>query len=256
MKAHFDPHSLSGSFTPCAGLSLGEAASLAYEGQEVISGTIGDWGFADTSTIFNKGDTQGFIALNEDLLILSFRGTANFRDWLYNLDVLPKEEAMGKVHGGFVDALNQVWDTEVKPVLREDAPGRRVWYTGHSLGAALATLAAARTRVQHPDVSINGIVTFGQPRLASRQFEEEFDKVFDGLFHRYVNNVDIVPRVPPGYRHVGELIHFDRDGNIIQPDIKGFEAFGGSDIAYDDMSEVEFGDLQAALDRVPVLNCR
>lgn len=253
MRPHFDPESLIGSFTNCAGLSLGEAADLAYEGQDVISQTIGDWGFTGASTVFNKGDTQGFIALNEKLLILSFRGTANFRDWLYNLNVLPKDEDLGEVHGGFVDALDQVWEETVKPVLREYAPGRRVWYTGHSLGAALTTLAAVRTGVQLPEVSIAGIVTFGQPRLASRQFEDSFNQRFDGLFHRYVNNVDIVPRVPPGYRHVGELIHFNRDGAIIKPDDDRLEAFDGSDIAYDDMTEIEFEELRSALDAIPEL---
>lgn len=252
MNPQFDPAVILEPYTDRAGLSLALASDLAYEDEGAIQPQLLDWSFSDQSTVFNKEEIQGFIAVNDELLILCFRGTKNFQDWLYNLRVLPTEDALGKVHRGFSIGLDQVWQAEVSPIIQEYAKGRTVWYTGHSLGAALATLAAARTSVELPEVAIKGIATFGQPRLASREFEEAFDAIFADSFYRYVNNRDIVPRVPPGYHHVGQLIHFDADGNIIDPSLTKLEAFAGEEVVHDDMSEVEFEDLQAALNRAPV----
>lgn len=251
MNLFFEQQSLFDPFSHYAGLSLAECASLVYEESTFLLRRIR--GIADVVEVFDKGDTAGFIAVGEEFLILSFRGTDHFRDWLYNIRVLPTAHEMGEVHRGFDTALTQVWKGSILPVLREYAVGRRVWYTGHSLGGVLATLAAARTHHQIPDASISGIVTFGQPRLASRQFEENFNRVFKGRFHRYVNNVDIIPHIPPGYQHVGELIHFDCNGCIVSPGSGNFEALGRGDVGYDDMTGVEFEEILSALDSLPEL---
>lgn len=53
----------------------------------------------------------------------------------------------GNVHEGFKDALNEVWDDKLSAYLQKlhsEKPARTLWFTGHSLGAALATLAADR----------------------------------------------------------------------------------------------------------------
>jgi predicted lipase len=69
---------------------------------------------------------------------------------------------------------------------------------GHSLGAALATLAADRL----PDVQ--GLYTFGSPRVGDKGFQAHFRV----KAYRLVNGKDIVPTVPGEgpFRHVGELI--------------------------------------------------
>jgi hypothetical protein len=78
--------------------------------------------------------------------------------------------------------------------------------TGHSLGAALATLSAGRYG------SVQGVYTFGSPRVGDEVFKKNFDvKIF-----RIVNNDDIVSQLPPRgkYLHVGELKLIDSDGII------------------------------------------
>ena len=83
---------------------------------------------------------------------------------------------------------------------------RKIWITGHSLGAALATLAADRYR------NVKGLYTYGSPRVGDKDFKKNFRM----NTYRFVNNNDIVTKVPPAgmYRHVGELRHIDGDGVI------------------------------------------
>ena len=78
--------------------------------------------------------------------------------------------------------------------------------TGHSLGAALATLAADR----YGDVQ--GLYTYGSPRVGDRMFKVDFNV----NAYRFVNNNDIVAKVPPAsmYCHVGQLKYIDRDGRL------------------------------------------
>jgi len=251
MSTDFKRPLLLSSFTHGAGLSLAEASLLAYNEPDDVTDTVNGWSLSMPAPPFDAGDTQGFFAMDDELLTLSFRGTErNIHDWLRNLRVLPTGHDLGQVHRGFSSALNQVWEDDVKPLLRRHAPGRRVWLTGHSLGAALACLTAARTHAQLPEVSITGIVTFGQPRLAKNDFEENFNEVFDRRFHRYVNHRDIIPRVPPGYRHVGELIHFDDHGNVLEAG-GTLEIFGSGD-DHSEMTDVEFEEMMSTLEAMHI----
>ncbi len=86
------------------------------------------------------------------------------------------------------------------------SPPRTLWITGHSLGGALARLSAAYAR--QAGVPVQGIYTFGSPRMGDRGFKQEYTQ--NGLAektYRMINNHDPVPRVPPPilYMHVGAL---------------------------------------------------
>jgi predicted lipase len=84
----------------------------------------------------------------------------------------------------------------------------RVVFTGHSLGGALATIAATCMSVQFMEHT-NLIVechTFGSPRVGNQSFVNIFNK-FVHVSHRYVNDLDPVPMIPrfPGFYHVKGL---------------------------------------------------
>ena len=66
------------------------------------------------------------------------------------------------VHEGFAVALAFVW-LDIWNYIKERRNGRALWVTGHSLGAALATLAVAKLRLER-DEAVNGLYTFGAPR--------------------------------------------------------------------------------------------
>ena len=112
----------------------------------------------------------------------------------------------GKVHNGFKKALDEVWKDLVAYIHSIHTPDRTLWVTGHSLGAALATLAADRYG------NVQGLYTYGSPRVGDKDFAADF---FVNAY-RFVNNNDIVTRVPPEglYQHVGELKYIDSSGEI------------------------------------------
>jgi hypothetical protein len=112
----------------------------------------------------------------------------------------------GKVHRGFKTALDEVWGDLFPHLAALQRRGCKIWMTGHSLGAALATLAADRFG------EAQGVYTFGSPRVGNRQFMENYSI----RCYRFVNGDDIVSRVPPAglYVHVGEPIFIEHEGAI------------------------------------------
>ena len=143
---------------------------------------------------------------NNSFAVLVFRGTTGLRDWYSNLRFLKTGwEGSGRVHSGFYKALQPVW-AEIQAKLQTcQCP---IFFTGHSLGAALATLAAGL----YPPAAV---YTFGSPRVG----DEKFSSALAGIpIYRVVNNRDVVATVPQsflGYMHTGELHHIRRNGERI-----------------------------------------
>src|SRR5262249_34460233 len=77
----------------------------------------------------------------------------------------------GRAHLGFTALLDEVWE-RVNAEARALLPGRQLYLTGHSLGGALATLAAYR--FQKAGVPVAGVFTFGSPRV----FDEELARQY------------------------------------------------------------------------------
>ena len=211
----FDFDSKARSYSPRNAYWLGKAAAMAYQPTDQIEAEVSSWGLHDVEHFDNR-ETQAFIARNDDTLILAFRGTEpdKLKDWMTDLDIGLVGGPGGKVHEGFNTALNSVW-RQLLPSITNKREQRSLWLTGHSLGAALATLAVAKLRLER-DEPVNGLYTFGQPRTGNSEFAKNFDADFSKQTFRYVNNNDIVPRVPfrsMTYSHVGTFKYFDVDGN-------------------------------------------
>ncbi len=155
--------------------------------------------------------------------VLVFRGTHNLTNWLTNLDFLSAAWPKGaKVHEGFGKALDAVW-AELDKVL--DSEACPTFYTGHSLGAALATLAASRR-------APSAVYTFGSPFVGDPGFASTLAST---KIYRVINNRDVVTTVPPleGFVHVGEKHYIMHDGQIaVDP--------SDDDIARDRMKRDDF----------------
>ena len=168
-------------------------------------------GFELVGTLSDPGtDTQGFVAVRRagdemDMAVVCFRGTENLRDWETNLrhSLTPRHfpqqttnEPPGRVHQGFLDAFVSVRD-QIDRYL-QCASGVPIFITGHSLGGALATLAAA----QLSGWDLAACYTFGAPRVGDKRFASNLRTPV----YRVVNPLDTVPLVPAcsqGYRHAG-----------------------------------------------------
>jgi hypothetical protein len=156
--------------------------------------------------------TQGFLASGNGYAVLVFRGT-EIKQWLdiwmdAKFHFAPMR-AIPKVHKGFQDALDEVWPEVQEALDQQQATGAPIWYTGYSLGAALATLTAAR----RPPAAL---VTFGSPRVGDLDFVR---LLHDLPIHRFVNCCDVVAQAPPpafGYWHVGELDFISATGHVLR----------------------------------------
>jgi pimeloyl-ACP methyl ester carboxylesterase len=196
-----------------------EAATLVYAETEFVIEKFKQNAGLPEVKLFKGKSTQCFVASNAKFAIVAFRGSeARLResdadprhviaDWLADLDFLPEPwDQGGNVHRGFKNALQEVWPDLEDYISNLQKNNRKIWITGHSLGAALATLAADRYG------NIQGIYTYGSPRVGDRDFKEDFNV----NAYRIVNNSDIVTKVPPAtmYCHVGELKYIDSEGII------------------------------------------
>ena len=206
------------------------------------------WGFAQVTPLAAK-ETQCFVASNADILVVAFRGTepSNLKDWLTDARIKYSAGPFNsKVHNGFKKALKDIWPALISEIARQQTHGQSLWITGHSLGGALATLCTAYLRDQGfnandpKDKPVFGTYTYGCPRVGNGDFAQKLNQDSGNRIFRFVNNNDIVTRVPPrtlNYSHVGKFLYFNADGSTLETDpgywyrfletVKGvFEDFG------------------------------
>lgn len=227
----FEPHA--SAYSPVNAFSLAQAARLAYANnpdQEAVgqlddkirSQVVNGWAFNNYHFLApNEKDTQGFIMGNDQIIVLVFRGTTSIQDWLTNLDIALTEACEGRVHRGFWEALEIVWAEIIEKLSEFRDNNQRVFITGHSLGAALATLATARLLQDDTKQDwVKGLYTFGSPRVGDSDFAAWFDRQFRNFTFRFVNNCDVVTQVALKtalsykiqYDHVGLIKYFDLNG--------------------------------------------
>jgi pimeloyl-ACP methyl ester carboxylesterase len=193
-----------------------ELSRLAYYRFEAndrprLENALAQAGFARTGIFVGTDkDAQGFGTIGPDrVAYVAFRGTQpdSLRDVFYvNADFkLVPRPGGGRVHQGFLAAFATV-RRQIDDWLAAVGPARLV-VTGHSLGAALATVMAA----ERPGAEL---VTFGSPRVG----DSAFAALFAGrAVRRYVDCTDVVDGVPPGilsYAHLHGMRYIDRFGAV------------------------------------------
>jgi pimeloyl-ACP methyl ester carboxylesterase len=221
---------------------LAEASWLAYSHDEAaVRKTVIERAGMQSCELIDEEGTECYVMSRDEFAIVAFRGTQP-DDWHDLFDIARFEAVewdVGHVHDGFKAALEAVWDP-LEDALDALAPECAVWFTGHSLGAALATLAAYRYRDRAA-----GVCTFGSPRTGNGVLAGHFDAVFEERSIRYVNDHDAVTHVPPDifalphglYTHVDHLRWINKDGQIgtTQPTLLHFvrDVFGSSNVLLD-----------------------
>jgi triacylglycerol lipase len=188
-----------------------------------------------------KIHTRGVIVKGHGAVIIAFAGTDPLvpANWISDFDVGLKvglnsglEVAPGPVHRGFDRAFDAVSD-QVTQALAEHGT-EPLLITGHSLGGALAVIAADHI-LSEEKLRATAVYAFGMPRVGDEDFSVRYNDTLGATTYRLVNGDDIVASVPPsrlGFRHVGRLISCTR-GSHFAPDQPTSEfsdepQFGGS----------------------------
>lgn len=130
--------------------------------------------------------TTAYVAKRKSIDVITFRGTQQIGDWLFNLAAIPVPYAGRLCHSGFALAHRSVW----KKILPHIDMKKRTLICGHSLGGALAELSAAKLHKKHPNLNL---VTFGKPNTFFKGFKRPMglDKQFS-----LISGSDMVARVP------------------------------------------------------------
>ncbi len=197
-------------------------AQLAYEtGQpDTINEIAPQWGLDITKTISRRKilqpdpsikktfslDTRGIIARRNDAVLIAFGGTDPVIWENLATDFTFKPTKDDDIHSGFLAAFNAVSDVVAAAI---DPRPKQLFLSGHSLGAALAVLAASFA-LKEKRVEATAVYTFGMPRTGGPSFAAAYNNgPLGAKTYRLVHGIDIVPRVPfpqLGFSHVGSVL--------------------------------------------------
>ena len=193
-------------------LLFAEVAMISYLSVEECNIAAGKLGFTN-GKFFNTDGAQAYWFHNEHDSVVVFRGTEpnDWNDIRADANALTAiAETVGKVHRGFKAEVDAVW-----PYIEEalESNTKPLWFCGHSLGGAMANICAGRCALSYIESEPEEVYTYGSPRVGCRRYVNHVP-----LKHvRWVNNNDIVTRVPPvflGYRHNGSERYIDHHGRL------------------------------------------
>lgn len=195
-------------------LLMAELAMIAYNDEAEATRAFGLIGFHDV-TFFERDGAQAYRIRNQHDCVVACRGTEpnewnDIRADANAASVLA--ETVGRVHRGFKREVDDLWPMLETSLMGNEQP---LWFCGHSLGGAMATICAGRCYLSHIESNPRELFTFGSPRVGNKRYVN-----YVKLRHyRFVNNNDIVTRVPPaflGYRHDGMEVYLDHQGRLKQ----------------------------------------
>ncbi|GAB2217022.1 hypothetical protein Droror1_Dr00000179 [Drosera rotundifolia] len=202
-----------------------------YRIKSTLSATSGIqvpcWAEMAPSWVSLRSSWIGYVAVCQDKkeiarlgrrdVVIAFRGTATCLEWLENLRAtlaeLPNHHfeadhdgCCPMVETGFLSLYTS--STEKSPSLRdtlrreisqilEKYKGEQLSFTitGHSLGAALATLAAYDVKTTFKNAPLATVISFGGPRVGNRSFRSQLEKQGTKVL-RIVNPDDVITKVP------------------------------------------------------------
>lgn len=217
-------------YTHEEGLVLARYANAAY----CSSSLINSWacnrcegGFSLGKVVLNSNTNiqafTGYRAASNEIIV-SFRGTVatSIKNWIEDLDTVQTGAWSGtcsgcSVHKGFWDSYNSVAGDVVASIsaLMQQHNGAQVTVVGHSLGGAMAAIAAVDFKVGR-GIPVAKLVTFGEPRTGNTQFADYVRSTIPVVW-RVVHNKDIVPHVPLQewhFQHVATEIYYANDSSF------------------------------------------
>ncbi len=155
----------------------------------------------------------GFVVDSGDRLLVCYRGTANFREGISDIDIIPEKMRPDKkffVHKGFnyqyklsKQSMNEAVNLARKKLNNPQMP---LTFAGHSMGGAIAQIAALDRKIDYPTESIE-CVTFGGPKVFAPNTAKQYNEIFGNNTLRVINKYDGIPKVPKFlFAHVGSVM--------------------------------------------------
>lgn len=204
----------------------GWLAQLVYEDEpEKIASILRAWqlqlvaSFNPLATsILPMPKTRGLVVEGQGVCLVVFAGTDPLvlANWVSDFDFPLRPNG---THEGFAQALEAAFQ-QVTAALPAATTNPRLWFVGHSLGAALAVLCAKRVN-DEIGIRAEAIYTFGMPRAGNTAFFADYEPILGERTFRLVHGDDVVPSVPPSnlphglnFRHVGRLLQCARFGTF------------------------------------------
>ncbi len=149
--------------------------------------------------VYNKGKLQFLMAEHAEFIVFAFKGTTTWQDYLSNAEYVLKDsektDLPGKVHSGFFGTMDSGWESLKTKFTYAKARGKSIIITGHSLGGAIAQMAALKAvKMKLP---IKTIYVFASPRAGNEEFAKAVEDTFGAKFFRINNGIDMTPHVAP-----------------------------------------------------------
>lgn len=196
-------------------LLFAELSSICYYNKPDVEPVVSGLNFTSVKYFENDG-AQAYLFAGEHETVIACRGTEpnEWNDIRADANATSAVEAIGgvavRVHSGFKQEVDDLWPQLEKEL---ESNTNTLWFTGHSLGAAMATICAGRCFLATIESMPAGLFTYGSPRVGDKRYINYCD-----INHiRWVNNNDIVTRVPPawlGFRHGGKEMYLDAKGRV------------------------------------------
>lgn len=229
-RSEFPDQALDGfAITPQFALANAQAmmwmSQLAYEtaDQKKVESILGAWHLAMRAFVRNDPisglppqSACVIAAEGRDATIVAFAGSdpLKIEDWI--TDFSP-ELSVDDLHGGFQAAVTNVWPRIKAVIENRPADEHALFFTGHSLGGALAVIAAERA-VRELRVAATAVYTFGSPRTGGQSFFDKYTPALGNVTFRLIHGTDVVATVPPSlaglFRHVGRAIQCPSGGRF------------------------------------------
>jgi triacylglycerol lipase len=139
----------------------------------------------------------GFLAQCQNKIYLILRGTQTSNEWVKDFTINLEPCIFtdhGKVHEGFQRTYSLI-RSDINESLSTISAKLPIYVAGHSLGAALATLASLDIELSTKN-RVSALITYGSPRVGDDTFVKAFNMHFHNRSFRIVNTSDIVTSIP------------------------------------------------------------
>ena len=148
-------------------LLFAKISQIAYLNKANATKQAKKIGFTTVEYYDVKG-AQSYRFMNKRDLVIACRGTepTQYADIKADANALPViAETVSRVHKGFKGQVDELWPAIREDLTRTQNKNKDVWFTGHSLGAAMATIMASRCMFFELVPNPEELYTYGSPRV-------------------------------------------------------------------------------------------